>query len=245
MAANFVTSSSQRLVNTAPGVLDYPITVGCWVWPINTNTECVWSLCDTANDNHFFKLRKSTVFSASASAGGTELQASTAASFTINTWNYVVARFVSSTNRHVAAILSTGEASHGTNTTARAPTGLDTMSVGSRESATPVQFLNGLVAEFWVANIDIQADGAQLQDALLRQLAYGGPFSVPHIVKNIIEYRSFLKRPTSDADDGGEIYHGSAGRQTWTNTNGVTTGPHPPLPYWCVKPNQVQTELVI
>jgi hypothetical protein len=97
---------------------------------------------------------------------------------------------------------------------------------------------DGNVAEFWYTNTDIQPDGAQLDGNLLRQLAYGGPFSVPHIAGDILEYRSFRKVIESDQDEavGDEVYWGGAGRQVWTNTNGVTRGPHPPLPGWYRKP---------
>lgn len=107
------------------------------------------------------------------------------------------------------------------------------------------QPFTGRLAEFWCTNTDIQADNAQLQDWMARQLAYGGPFSVPHIVKDIVEYRSLRVFPESRGDRGTEVYHGKFGRQTWANTNGVTTGPHPPLPYWYVKPGQTQRQLVI
>jgi hypothetical protein len=99
---------------------------------------------------------------------------------------------------------------------------------------------DAFISEFWYTNTDIQPDGAQLNDDLLRQLAYGGPFSVPHVAANLIEYRSFRKVIESDQDEavGDGVYWGGAGRQVWTNTNGVTRGPHPPLPGWYAKPNR-------
>jgi len=114
--------------------------------------------------------------------------------------------------------------------------------LGALGHSAPTFFLNGLIAEYWLTNTDIQPDGAQLDDNLLRQLAYGGPFSVPHIAKDLIEYRSFRKVIESDQDEapGDEVYWGGAGRQVWTNTNGVRRGPHPPLPGYYKRPRPRQ-----
>lgn len=87
--------------------------------------------------------------------------------------------------------------------------------------------MQGQIAEIWYTNTDIQPDGAQLQNSTLRQLAFNGPFSLPHIAKDIVEYRSFRSRLDSRQDTPEEVYHRGL-RQTWTNTNGVTLGPHPP-----------------
>jgi len=38
------------------------------------------------------------------------------------------------------------------------------------------------VAEFWYTDADIQFNNAQISDTLLWQLAFYGPFSVPHII---------------------------------------------------------------
>ena len=115
---------------------------------------------------------------------------------------------------------------------------MDNMTVGNLKRTSNNNFSDCRVGELWYTNTDIQPDGAQLDDNLLRQLAYGGPFSVPCCAKDIIEYRSFRKVIESNQDEavGDEVYWGGAGRQVWTNTNGVTRGPHPPLPGWYRKP---------
>jgi len=40
------------------------------------------------------------------------------------------------------------------------------------------------------------------------------------------------------ADNGPDDYYGAFGRQIWTAAGTVSIGPHPPLPYWYVKPGQ-------
>lgn len=240
MAVFFTAASSQSLVNSTPAVLDYPITVGCWFNQTNAaGTQTLWSLCDTGVTNHYLVLSMTTSILAGAAAGGTQNNAATAALPGTGRWHFVIARFVSSTNRHLCAIFSNGVFSHGSTVTARAPAGLDAMGIGSLNHSTPTNFFSGLIGEIWYTNTDIQADGVQLNDATLYQLAFGGPFSLPHIAKDIIEYRSLRKAPVSDADEIGEVFHGR-GQQIWTNTNGVTIGHHPPLPYWYKKPPNLE-----
>jgi hypothetical protein len=121
--------------------------------------------------------------------------------------------------------------SHGANAGTRTPASLIKWTVGAlNNNGTPEAFLDGLVGEFWTTNTDISADAGQLPDWLVQQLAYGGPFSVPHIAKDIVDYRSFRSGLASDQDRVGEGYPGRFGRRTWSNVNGVTLGAHPPLP---------------
>lgn len=250
MAAIFTAASTQYLTNSAPPITGYPATVGCWVYlaALGVVNRTIWSVSDTATTNNFYRLVMSSgeVLRAGAAAGGTEVNAALTTALVVDSWHFVVARFISSTNRKIAGLFPTGAIEHGTIATARAPTGLDTMGIGILStSAGATEPWSGGIGELWYTNTDIQSDGAQLLDSTLRQLAYGGPFSVPHIAKDIIEYRSFLKYPSSEGDDPSEVFHGALGRQTWTNTNGVTTGRHPPLPYWYVKPGQVIRNLTI
>lgn len=235
MSASFVAASSQRLVNSASPITAIPFTMGFWTNTPNTTGQIIAGIWDTGTDNNYFRLVKTTQFSISAAAGGPE-SSSAAGTVAPNTWQFLVGRFISATNRRLAVLNADGSTAHVQNTTSRTPSGFDTMAIGAHEGSIPALFLDGRVAEFWVTNTDIQPDAAQLRDALLFQLAYGGPFSVPYIAKDIIEYRSLRKAPASYADDMGEVFHGPLGRQVWTNTNGVTIGPHPPLPYWYAKP---------
>jgi hypothetical protein len=159
-----------------------PFSVGMWAL-VNTGAAAggsFWSLCDTATNNNYFYLAHNTSWQIIAAAGGKN-NSINVGTLVFDQWAYIVARFLSATNRRLAVLQPNGQAAHGQATTARAPTGLDTVSLGSRETSFPAFFLTGIVAEYWIADLDVQKDGAQLNDNLLQQLAFGGPFSVPHI----------------------------------------------------------------
>lgn len=243
MAASFVAASSQYLVNSTPAVIDYPFTIGMWVnlTAVAGVSRTLFSLADTAVATHYLIVRMESTENIvlAARAGGSENTASLPDSFLVaGKWTFFVARCISSTNRKISGIKSDGTIAHATTATARAPTSMDTMAIGALVVSTVSEYWDGSIAEYWLSNADVQPDGAQLQNSLLWQLAYGGPFSVPHITKNIIEYRSFRKHPT--AGEIGEVYWGNSGVQNWTNTNGVTIGPHVPLSAWYNRPPQTQ-----
>lgn len=235
MAARFSSANSQRLRNASPAVSTYPITVGIWAFPATASgTKPVWSLADTAtNNNYVFLFQSSALWSVNASGASNNV-----AGLVAGQWQFLLLRLISSTNRRLSVIAPSGEITHAAGINAVSPSGIDVMNIGAheRDTGSLISYFDGLLAEFWLTNTDIQADGAQVQTSTLLQLAYGGPFSVPHIVKNILEYRSFRKYPSSESDESEEVYHGPAGRQIWSNINGVTTGPHPPLPYWYGRP---------
>lgn len=104
------------------------------------------------------------------------------------------------------------------------------MTLGCNADFTFTAPYSGDIAEYWMTNTDIQPDAAQLQDATLRQLAYNGPFSVPRVAANLVDYRSLRASLGSNQDvqDGG-LFDGPYGRQVWVNTNSAKLGPHPPL----------------
>lgn len=235
MSASFASASSQVLLNSTPLITASPFTVGMWVNALSASQFGFWSIGDGTSGSHFFYLRQTTTtyqFRAAAGAGANNAAAGTVAA---NSWVFLVARAISATNRRIAVLHGDGSTAHGNDTFSVTPVAVDTETLGSNDIQADV--LNGKIAEFWIANADIQRDGTQLKDQLFRQLAYGGPFSVPHIAKDIIKYRSFRVFPDTRGDRSGEVYYGSAGRETWSNVNGVTTGFHPPLPYWYRKPD--------
>lgn len=248
MSIQFAKASSQKIINTATPITAVPFTVGFWFrFTVLGAVETPWGIFDTASGNNYFELYKdgSNKMRFSTAAGGTAAAATSAVNIVAASWTYIVLRGISATNRRMAILHPTGATEHLQNTTSRTPSSLDTHALGCENYNSPDSFFGGNVAEFWLAKADIQADGAALQDWMLRQLAYGGPFSVPHLAASIVDYQSFRQGISSDRDSYGEIYSGSAGRQIWTPTNTPTMGPHPPLPYWYVKPGRAPRAVLV
>lgn len=246
MGAFFTSGSSQRLSNSAPPTTNYPFSVGLWVYPTTTAVnKDFWSLADTGTTNNWWKIGQNTAdnWLFSAQAGGT-VSTMAGGTLTANAWAFLLARGISATSRRLDILHADGHISQFSNTQSRAPTGIDRMSLGCGDNSTPGEFFDGNIAEFWYTDTDIQADGAATNSDIVRQLAYGGPFSVPHIGAAVIEYRSLRKTLSSNEDDATEIYSGY-GHQEWTNSGGARIGQHPPLPYWFVRPSQTMQNLII
>lgn len=240
---------TQYILNSSAPVTAAPFSVGMWAMAAATGaTRTFWFLGSSAaaSNRDGFILRQNSTnvwhLAVSNSAAQTSVAAGTV---TASQWFYFVARCISATNYRIAVLQPDGSTSHAQGTTSRVPASVDRQAIGIQAVATPTQAFNGQVAEYWFANGDIQEDGAQLSDDTLRQLAYGGPFSLPHIVSSLVEYRSFRNYPSTEGDESGEVYAGYAGRQAWVNTNGATISHHPPLPYWYEKPGQRRTTLII
>ena len=239
MSASFVAASSRMLVCATHPLTAYPVSVGLWVRPQTSGVSMAyWTLTDGGVTNQLFYIGQasSNNYRIAAQAGGTQISTNVGTLVT-GGWAFLLGRFISDSNRRLSVLTPSGLISAGQSTTSRTfPTSAENISIGGRATSSPSEFLDGEIGEVWYTNTDIQPDGAALQEPLLRQLAYGGPFSVPHIAKDIIEYRSFRKGLTSATDEASEVYSGAYGRQTWTNTNGATLGQHPPLPGWYRKP---------
>lgn len=253
MSASFIAASSQFLKRSAISpfpTTGYPISFGAWVnTPAASGTaKFIWSISRTSVADEYLFMRVGTTNLASIGArqtGGGDTVANAATALAAGTWNYVVGRFTSATNRRIAVLQSTGVVEHNQSTTNIAPASMNAYAYGVSLSSSNDAFFGGLIAETWLTNTDIQADGAQLQDATIRQLAYGGPFSIPHIMKDIVEYHSFRDHLSSDtfsneADDVLPLLG-----EALVNTAGVTVGAHPPLPYWYAHPKDRQIPFVI
>lgn len=251
MSAQFAGGSSQNINAPAPSqIAAVPFTAAFWVSvTATTGGQYVWSLHDGGTNCWFdVVVTFGTAFSFDCTAsnfGG--VVGAAAGTVVANRWFFIVCRGISATNRRIAVLDSvTGAASHAQNTTSKVTTGIITHNLGCLMggSGSNQGYMTGNIAEYWVTNTDIQEDGAQLIDATLRQLAYGGPFSIPHIGQNVIDYRSLRKSPIEN--DMVETYASPViGPQKWTNTNTATVGPHPALPYWFVRPWQNLQPLVI
>jgi hypothetical protein len=230
MAAGFVAASSQRLKNTAIPLVStgYPCTAAALVLPASAASNLtVVSIADTGSaNNRLLGGTATSSWNCNAQAGGTT-DALTFGTVTAGQWAFVVWRFISATNRRGDVLHYDGSTAHAQSTVNRGPTSIDTIAVGANETSSPTNFFDGSIAEFWYTATDIQPGGAALDDNLLRQLARFGPFSVPTIGPTVIEYHSYFQGIDSTMDIGPEVY--AKLRQTWTNVNGVTRAPHPPL----------------
>lgn len=249
MAATFVAGSSQRLTNTTAPLTAVPFTVGMWMRaPADATLGCFWSLSDTAGNVNWWQLYKSAgeVITTGCNAGAGSATANVAAGLVANGWTYVMLRAISATNRRLSVLHANGLVEHAQSTTSRTPAGVDVVGLGSLDDLAKEQFFTGSVAEYFMANVDVQPGGTQLQNYLLWQFAYGGPFSVPHIARNIVDYRPLRESLGSDQDHFDQVWSGGGrpARRVWTNTNGVTLGAHPPLPPCYVSPFRTPAPLL-
>lgn len=248
MSAFFASASSQRLSNAGVTVIAAPFSVGMWVYPTTTGTlRTMWSLTDTATTTGRWSFDQSATnlwqLTIQTSATPTTV---TAGTVTASAWAFAVIRIISSTNRRIDVLQFNGTIASTQDTTNKTPTSIDRFSLGCYDGSTISQFFDGNIGEVWYTNTDIQADGLALQSDTLRQLAYGGPFSIPHVAAALVEYRSLRKFLSSDGDSAEEIYTSNPGAiQTWTNAGAVTVGQHPPLPYWFARPRQSLRDLII
>lgn len=231
MAIAFVGASTQYLSNSAPPAFAYPFTVGLWVKHTNVgSTTTMWSWADTGSTTEYCGIWQ-------VSGGSVQVRINTGATLgaitlagSASLWTFVLARFISATNRRASSYVLGNAIAHGNNATNITPTGIDTMALGAHVTSSVSQALTGSIAEFWWASSDVQNDGAQADNALVYQLATRGPFSVPHIAPNIVEYHSFRRSIDLYGDLRRESYFGPQGRQVWSPTNSPTTASHVPLP---------------
>lgn len=246
MSAFFTSGSSQRLLNTVSPVTANPFTIGLWINPsaIGGATDRVlFMLGDTAGmgGNASTSILQLTTNTFALRSSVTDASAGTVVA---NTWFYIVARVITNTNRQISVLSGDGIISTASSAVSTGPTKAR-MSIGGDCSTAGSNYADGGIAEWWITNTDIQPDGAALQNSTLRQLAYGGPFSLPHIAKDIVDYRSLRSALDSSEDNLSDYDSGNLGRQTWVNTNGATPGPHPPLPGGYRGPNdQIRTGIV-
>jgi hypothetical protein len=148
-------------------------------------------------------------------------------------WTYVICRVISATNRRFTILKPNGTITE-TQDVANVTYGTITRwSLGGfASSAAADDFTNGEVQEFWTSPTDIYPIGAIPTD-MVRQLAYRGPWSIPHIAGTVEDYRSLRNGAASIDADPREIYSrtGTSGAWTYAGNNGLPTRSpvNPPL----------------
>lgn len=216
--------------------IDYPFTVGCWVRP-DAATGVTWTFTDNVGFGGAtmagLLVNTDWSFAAAGTGGFPGAEALTTTNVTVGVWYFVICRGISSTNRRIAVLNSaSGLVEHGQSTVPRSISAATILVLNTEVSGGSLTEYDQALAEFWYTATDIQADGAQLLDSTMRQLAYGGPFSVPHIACDVLEYHS-LRSSLLDQPVRGETY-ASGDPPVWTGA-GIRTE-HPPLPYWYMAP---------
>jgi len=247
MSASFSSASSQGLVLSSAPISGFPISVAMWIYPTTTGSEKhYWRYGNSASATAGVDLGQSSGNKwQMAGDDGSTFDRAEVGTVTANQWAFVVGRFLAANERYMSVLEYNGPVSAVSSTVNKTFSG-NWMSVGRRNGTAAASFWDGSIAEFWYTNVDIQPGGGALQESVLRQLAFGGPFSLPHIAKDIVEYHSFRRGLSSDEDVVGEVYFGAAGRQAWVDsTNAGTLGPHPPLPYWYRSPADRETALIV
>ena len=251
MSLAFTAGSSTGMSYPAAWTLALPFTVGMWVYPTTTGTQrYIYNQADNVSitDGRLGLLQDTADVWGIEAFDGTTEDIATAGTVVANQWTFLIGRFISSSNRRLSVQPFSGTPVHAQGTTAITPGGsLVTYLANTQIDGTPSSFFSGYIAEVWFVRADIQADGAQLQNTTLWQLAFGGPLSMPHIAKDLFSYQSFSLGPSVTNTKGytnSENYI-PKGDFVWNISTAVTTAPHPPLPYWYVKPGQNKELLVV
>lgn len=240
MSLQLVAASSQYLINSAPPVTATPWTAAYWLkTPTGTVDQVPWNLINTGADDNYWSMYKNNAgtlfFQCQGGATYTEVGSTTA--LISNAWTYIVYRAISATNRRGSLLHANGVIDNVQNTTSVTPSGINALGIGQYVGLAPGAPLDGSIAEFALWNADVQADGGQLLDSTLRQMAYGGPFSLTHMLGKIVDYQSFKTGLTSDRARAGEVFNGAGfNRQVWTAVNAPALGPHVQLPATYMKP---------
>lgn len=251
MAIKF--DGASKVLNTNPpasisGTL-LLFTCGCWVKPtaLAGASETVWCITDVGASSNWFRLQISDSapdewrFERRDSGGGG--QRAVVSPTVFENWSFVLCRAIAANNIRVSILDATGTVTHAQNTTTRNPVGLDYLVAGGLfAGGADTELFRGDLAELWFADIDVQPDNGVTDANLLRQLAYGGPFSVPHVGTRVVEYKSFKKGSSDQLDSEQENSYSLSNRtgvteQIWSGT--VPTSAHPNLPYWYKRPTDV------
>jgi hypothetical protein len=246
MAGKFVLASNQKVTQTPPLLTtQYPFTVGAWFQVATVATACVWALTATGAVNHFSIYGNLGTQLVWEYWNGSSAVGTFNVSIAQSEWIYFVGRSISATNRRLTVLRQSGAISHNQNTTSVTISTPGRMCLGMASSSADNDPLEGRIAEFFFADADVQADGGQLDNAMVHQLAFRGPWSVPHLVPNIVEYRSLRRGLDSKSEYPGDDWQ-RGGPRPWVATNGPTVVQHPNLyPDYARPPRMAASAMVI
>lgn len=226
----------QNITGNAPLPTAYPFTVGMWVRPANPipeDSDLYWALYNSPLSAAYFITATATGgFRFDTVGGGSAATTEQAQS---GEWHYLLARAISATNRRLMVLFPNGVTEEAVDTTSVSfiatliRLDIGNLTGGGLSSSNILG-----VAEYFITNTDVQGDGAATQPQLLRQLAFGGPFSVNRVIPGVLYYESF-RRGGSNIVRRQNIEDTFSARipssQDWTAvSNGGQIGEHPPLP---------------
>lgn len=230
MAALFVSASTQSIAQPASAItLTLPFTVGMWVNPATSGTgRGHWSY--GAANGWQLSMTSANAWAIDVVNGGTTTSGTTGAT-TVGLWTYIVGRFISINSRRLSIYQANGATSSAVETTSINPGLVSPVhSIGTGLGGTNGAAANGSVAEFFLANVDIQPDGAALLTQTIINLALNGPFSIPSIAQNIMDYRSLRNSMSSNQDGLPDYFYSPLGFQTWNaSASAPVVTAHPPL----------------
>lgn len=235
MSASFTASSHNYLSRPTAPLTAPPFTMACWARPTfagnsggnqgavsiaNSSTGfSQWSLGVDGTPEWWIRRDE-------ASSNLDELDVATA--IVANTWQFALAQITAANNVRLYVWNADGTVSSDQSTNSRSPSGVNSMVIGSPGDGSEINnsTFDGLIAEAWVAGIDVWPGGNAAPDWFIRWIAMNGPFARPDIAQAIVEYRGLRNTLTGwDSDDT----FSRGPRPTWTNINGVTRNAHPPL----------------
>jgi hypothetical protein len=241
MGLGTLSANNSNLWGQFAPVTGAPFTLGYWYYNLNTSLLGGVTLNDPTNSGSdgFFIYASGGTYVFQAGPGAVTCSAGTA---TANKWTYILCRATSVSNRWISVLNPDGSIASGQSTTSITPAGVAWLLInGYRDNFIgPLNLGDGIYGEPFVAKADVQPDGLTTQAALIRQLAYKGPWSIPSLVPNIVFYDSF--RRGYNPAQGEEVY--PQGIKYFANTN-CLPAPHPPLAPDYKRPTDNPLELMV
>lgn len=237
------------VADTSPLILAPPFTVAAWCLFSGaigvSSTLPMMGLSSISDDSNYFTVVKGSAdkwnINASDTATGADSVA-TATSVVVDKWYFVVGRFISGSNRRLAVLYPDGSIEHVNSTVSKTPSNIARLGIGALDRQTSTLRYNGLIGEWWWANVDIQSDGGQLDEHLMRYLARNGPFSMPNLAKDVIQYYG-MRRSTPVRPQPEDSYLRNIQTKYLIDAGGasfpITLGAHPPVYYNYHHPRRV------